>query len=192
MIIGVGSSNPAKTGGTRDAFVAAYGSHVIRVMQSFFVDSGVPHNPVSDIQCIQGARNRAKAAQKRTDNGNFFVGIESGIVIASFGDVNEGWFERTWAVVIDKDGKEGIGSGASFRIPEYVVNRIRSGQLGLGGITDTYTGCKGTKNGNGYCGFVTNGVLCRRKVTCDAVIAALAEFLVPTFFADPAGVAVAR
>lgn len=184
MIIGVGSSNPAKTGGARDAFVAAYGSFIIRVMQSFFVESGVPHNPVGDIQCIQGARNRARIAMERTVNADFAVGIESGIVFASFGGINEGWFERTWAVVIDKDGKEGVGSGASFRVPEYAATRIRTQQDGLGGISDAHVGYKGTKSGVGYCGLITKGILCRREMTRDAVIAALAEFLVPDFFVE--------
>ncbi len=185
MIIGVGSANPAKTGGTRDAFTAAYGAHLIRVMQCFFVDSGVPHNPVGDIQCIHGARNRAKAAMAATANADFAVGIESGICLASYGGVNEGWFERTWVVIQSRDGTEGIGAGDSFRVPEYAANRIRANQLGLGGITDAHAGFKGTKSGMGYCGLVTNKILCRREVTRNAVIAALAQFLVPQFFEEP-------
>lgn len=185
MIIAVGSNNPAKAGGVRDAFVAAYGSLVIRC-QAFSVDSGVPRNPIDDIQCIQGARNRARIGMELAVNADFGVGIESGIVFVSFDGVNEGWFERTWAVVIDKDRKEGVGSGASFRVPEYAANRIRTQQDGLGSISHAYGGYQGSKTGPGYCGLVTNGLLVRREVVRDAVIAALAEFLVPRFFADPA------
>jgi inosine/xanthosine triphosphatase len=182
VIIGVGSDNPAKTGATRDAFVAAYGSHLIRVVRSLSVDSGVPHNPVGAIQCIQGARNRARAALECALNADFAVGIESGIVKASFGQANEGWFERTWAVVLRRDGTEGIGSGASFRVPEYAAQRICAQQEGLGAISDGYAGTKGIKTSAGYCGLVTKGTLCRREITRDAVIAALSVFLLPNFF----------
>jgi len=181
--IAVGSKNPVKIGAVSDAFKLTHPSFVRRIT-GYEVASDVPHNPVGEEQCIRGACNRARAAWRAASKPDFAVGIESGIYSVSLAD-NNVWFERTWVVVINKDAHEVVGSGAGFRVPDHVARRICAGQGGLGGITDAYTGLKGTKSGDGYCGLVTKQLLCRREVTRDAVIAALVELFVPEFFTNP-------
>ncbi len=183
MNITVGSLNPAKISAVHDAFRKAYPSLLLRV-NGINVLSGIPSQPKGDVQCIQGARNRAMAAFVASEEANFTVGIESGICLACYGGVNEGWFERTWVVVRNKDGTEGIGSSVSFRVSNTIANEIRTRDTGLGRIMDARLGTKDTKKAEGYSSIVTKGVLCRKEVTRDAVITALAVFLNPEMFVE--------
>lgn len=184
MKIAIGSDNPVKIGAAYDAFALAYDSLVVRT-EYFSVDSCVPANPIGDVQCIQGARNRAYAAMQSAIGADVAVGMESGICFVSYGGVNEGWFERTWAFVLDREGRVGVGSGGSFRVPEHVATHIRTRQSGLGRIADACTGLVNTKKEMGYCGIITEGVLCRRQENRDAITAAIGDLRMPAFFRDP-------
>ena len=183
MRIGVGSKNPAKIGAVRDAFKKAY-SFRVPYVTGIDAPSGVSRQPKTDVECIRGARNRAMATFAQVSKADFGVGIESGICIASYGGINENWFERTWVVVVDKNGKEGIGSSVSFRVSNTIINEIRTRDTGLGRILDARFGAEDTNKREGYSGIVTNGILRRREVTCDAVIATLAVFLNPDLFIE--------
>lgn len=183
MKIMVGSLNPAKIGAVRDAFKRAYPSLILRV-NGTNVSSNVPSQPKGDVQCISGARNRARVAFVGVSGADFAVGIESGICIASYGGVSEGWFDRTWVVVRDKDGKEGIGSSISFRVSNTIANELRTRDIGLGRIMNARSGKKDISKAEGYSGIATGGILYRREITRDAIIAALAVFLNPDLFVE--------
>lgn len=183
MRIGVGSKNSAKIGAVRDAFKKAYPS-LVQLVTGIDASSCVSSQPKTDVECIRGARNRANVAFTAMKGATFGVGIESGICIASYGGIHEGWFERTWVVVVDKDGNEGIGSSVSFRVSNTITNEIRMRDTGLGRILDARLDIRDISKREGYSGIATNGVLNRREITCDAVIAALAVFLNPDLFVE--------
>lgn len=181
MQIIVGSENPIKRAAVSDAFKRTYGFPLLFV-PGVAVDSGVSRQPMSDCECIEGALNRAVKVIELAPDVDFAIGIESGLCRIPYGQGR--WFERTWAVVLDKNGNEGVGSSASFFVPDFVVEKIRNEKSGLGSIIDACFDRKNLSQQEGYVGVVTNNAVSRRTITCDAVIAALAVFLRPEFFVE--------
>ena len=77
--------------------------------------------PKSDEECVIGARNRAISARKKAD-ADWGVGIEGGVQETSFG-----LLLTAWAVVVDKEGKEGVGGSGRLPLPAILADHIRQG-----------------------------------------------------------------
>lgn len=87
------------------------------------VESNVPHTPYNE-QTFQGANNRAKKAfELFNTEGDFFVGLESGLVERE-GRV----FEECWCVIYDKAGKQYLGYSSGFMLPENITSRMKQGE----------------------------------------------------------------
>lgn len=173
MLVAVGSSNPVKADATRQAFAEAWPTAQADV-EAVDVRSGVSPQPMSDVECIEGARDRAILARE-TLASDYGVGIEAGLV-----HVGGLWFNCGWAVVVDAEYREGLGSTFRVPVPTALVRRIEHGAE-LAGVLDEVLG--GTDaEASGYVDRMTNGVVTRTRATADAVAAALARFSHPGFF----------
>ncbi len=180
MLIVVGSENKIKIDAVRAGFRASYRCRFS--VEWLKAPSRVVRNPMDDETCIAGARNRARYALDSNELADFGVGIESGLSRVKCGAGKPMWFESTWAVVLDREGREGPGSGGRVWVPNDIVREISDNDSGLGEVMDGRLGRKGTNKAEGYAGIATNSVLCRKDETRDAVIWALAPFLNPMLF----------
>jgi inosine/xanthosine triphosphatase len=128
--------------------------------------------PLSDHECIVGARNRARSAlqEKEADLG---IGLEGGVN----GDPN-GLFLLGWVVAVCSDGREGIGGTARIPLPKHMADRINDGEE-LGDVIDEILGEKDIKMKGGTVGALTDGLVPRREAFATAVAYALSPFLVP-------------
>lgn len=174
MLVAVGSTNPVKLESTREAFTQAWPAAKTEVRPTS-VASGVAAQPMSDVECIEGARNRAILARESLD-GDYGVGIEAGLV-----HIGGLWFNGAWVVIVDADFREGLGSTVRVPVPTSVVRRVEHGQV-LSEVLDDILG-EDESQGIGYFGQMTGGVVTRGRATSDAVVAALARFSHPTLFA---------
>src|SRR3954447_4293568 len=102
MLVAVGSTNPVKADATRQAFSQVWPASSTDV-ESAAVRSGVASQPMNDVECIEGARNRAILAREALD-ADYGVGIEGGLV-----HVGGLWFNGGWVVIVDRDFSEGLG-----------------------------------------------------------------------------------
>lgn len=170
MKIIVGSKNPVKVGAVKEAFWLYYPECEIEGIK---VDSGIAEQPLSEEETVQGATNRALAAVK---HGDFGVGLEGGVT--RIGGV---MFECAWCVVVDKEGRKGIGGGLYFELPKKVADKIKAGGE-LGPIMNELTGEDNVKEKSGAIGIFTKGRLDRKTAYVQLVTSALIKFVSPEWF----------
>lgn len=174
MLVGVGSTNPVKAEATRQAFTQVWPTSAAEI-EPVDVRSGVSSQPMNDVECIEGARNRAILAREVLD-ADYGVGIEGGLV-----HVGGLWFNGGWVVIVDREFREGLGGTFRVPVPTEVIRRIEHGAE-LAEAMDAVLGVTDTKYGVGHFGHMTNGVVTRTHGYVDAVAAALARFAHPSLF----------
>lgn len=162
----VGSKNPVKINATKEAFAHYYAELDV---QGVSVASGVPDQPMGE-QNYEGAITRAKnlAAEHEAD---FYVGIEGGIA-------NEyaGWTSFGVVCVLDKNGKQGVGTSVHFPLPPVVVQELQKGKE-LGTVIDEIKQSQNEKQKSGAIGFLTKDAMSRTDIYAPAVISALIPFV---------------
>jgi len=174
VIVAVGSRNPVKIAAASAGFAALWPDQAWRV-EGCDVPSGVPDQPMSNAESIEGARNRAFRA-RRALGAAWGVGIESGLE-----RIGETWFSTGWVVIVDAGGNEGVASSMLRPVPLPSMALVLQGHE-LGHANDQVFGTVNSKQATGLIGLLTNDVLTRKGVFRDAVIAALARFLHPELF----------
>ena len=167
--ITVASQNPVKLKAAQAAFQQMFPA------QSFIVDgvsvpTGVPDQPTSVSETIEGARNRAKNARAAKPESDFWVGIEGGIEDSPLGMT---CFARVH--VLGRDGLTGLGQTAVFYLPREVAELVRGG-LELGHADDRVFGRDNSKQANGAIGLLTDDLVDREAYYTHAVIMALVPF----------------
>ena len=174
MIIAVGSTNPAKVGAVRDVVKRVWPEVELCPVA---VPAGVRAMPMSDAECLDGARNRALAALKATA-ADLAVGLEGGV-----NDEPDGLMLLGWVVVVDGNGREGVGGGARLPLPVHIADRVTAGEE-LGPIMDEILGQRNVKKKGGAVGALTNGLVLRRETFAVAVAYALAPFVSPQLYQE--------
>lgn len=86
------------------------------------VPSGVRAQPLSDEETVAGALARARAARSETD-ADFGIGLESGVAPGPLGR----WYVVSWAVVVDREERLGIGGAERFPLPDQLAQRVLAG-----------------------------------------------------------------
>lgn len=166
--VAVGSTNPVKVHAVRETlrFIAPEA-----VVAGISVESGVRDQPWGDEETIRGARARAIAACEAL-SAELGVGIEGGVI------ENEDGTLRTcaWAVVVDAEGREGIGGSLAVALPERVSVLVRAG-MELGDAMEAITGKIDVKRMEGAVGILTAGLVDRQEAYEVLVAYALAPFV---------------
>jgi inosine/xanthosine triphosphatase len=174
MKIAVGSKNPVKIACVKEAFDKVFPDETWEV-EGVDVESGVSDQPMSDVESITGARNRANRAREALD-ADYGVGLEGGLQ-----QIEDNWFDAGWMVIVDRKGNEGLGSTIRMLTPEKMMDLIKSG-MELGHVNDKLFGVENSKHGEGHFGLLTNGAITRTAGYRDGVISALARFIKPEVF----------
>ena len=142
MRVSVGSLNPAKISAVQSVFEKVWpGVEVV----SAAVPSGISEMPVGDEITLSGARNRAKAAREQLD-ADFGVGLEGGVHLDSAGLLLMGW-----VVIVDRNGREGVGGAARLPLPEDIAKEVLAGRE-LGPLMDDILGEENIKQKGGAVG----------------------------------------
>lgn len=167
MHVAVGSTNPVK--------VTAVATHVNRlwpdaVITPLPVTSGVSPMPLTDDETLAGARNRALAAQEKL-GADLGIGLEGGVHPEPFGLVLQGW-----VVIVDRDGRTGVGGCARLPLPEMIAARVQAGEE-LGQVMDEILNDHNTKQKGGAVGALTKELVVRGEAFATAVAYALAPFV---------------
>ena len=167
MRVAVGSTNPVKV----DA--------VERTLERFDptvtavdVDSGVPEQPWSVAETVEGAENRALRALEAAD-ADYGVGLEGGV--ARFDGV-PGLSLIMWAAATDGDRIE-RGAGPTLRLPDEIARRLEDGAE-LGPVMDDVLGTEGIAESRGAAGALTDGLTDRTGALGEAVACAFGPFRV--------------
>lgn len=170
----VASQNPVKIDSVRRGFESLFGSGLFEFF-STQVPSGVSDQPMTNLEALHGATNRAVNAKTQYPNADFWVGIEGGVV-----EEEGGMTSASWVVIISHD-KIGKARTGTFFLPPAVAELIRAGKE-MGEADDIVFGRTNSKQQNGAIGLLTGDVLNRTAFYEQAVILALLPFRNPDLY----------
>lgn len=186
MKVIVGSKNPVKVGAVEESFHKYWPECEVIGAD---VASGVSAQPMSEKETINGARQRAYAALKADFTAMYGVGVEGGVT--ELNPTSPNWsgmrggkgrlFECAWVAIVDRNGKEGLGGGLYFELPEKIAEKIKGGGE-LGPLMDEFTGKRNVKQGSGAIGIFTKGELDRKNAYVQIVLSALIKFVSPEWY----------
>lgn len=181
----VASTNPTKVNAAEQGFAQLFPSTTYTV-RGISVPSGVPDQPISDAQTLQGAKNRVSNAQAAEPDADYWVGIEGGVEIE--GEHNDGPIQSfAWIVItgasggVGKSGKDGHKTTTSkvrtstFYLPEETAKLIRGG-MELGHADDALHSRSNSKQQGGSVGLLTDNVITRTSYYVPNVVLALIPF----------------
>ena len=182
----VGSTNPPKLEGVRAALAAF--SRGVRI-EGIEVESGVPGQPLGFEEIVEGARSRARGAQRHGEC-DLGVGYEDGLV--PIPGAAGSWFNIGCAAV--SDGVQiSLGLSSGFSYPPACCERAVAERQPIGALFDSFwKQHRGVSTGSaplsaGNVGKLTGGVLTRAEYTRHAVLCALARFVHPDLYAGGGG-----
>ena len=174
MKIAVGSTNPVKVAAVRSVVERVWPEAKVIALA---VPSGVAAMPMNDVDCLTGARNRARAAQSAA-GATLGIGLEGGVNPEPAGLMLLGW-----VVVADGNGREGVGGGARLPLPGSIAERVLAGAE-LGPVMDELLGQENVKQKGGAVGALTAGLVLRQETFAVAVAYALAPFVSARFYGE--------
>jgi inosine/xanthosine triphosphatase len=156
----VGSDNPVKLTAAERVLRRIYGRVEVEAGPAAL---WLPKEPFGS-QVLAGAKERAKAAIGNSDYG---IGIEAGVF-----EGEDGLYDVQYCAIIDKMGRVTIGHGMGFRYPPKVEELVRKGET----VGEAFARLYGKKDGGrkeGAIGYLTKGIMNRRELTEQAVLAAM-------------------
>lgn len=171
----VASTNPVKINTAEIGFAKMFPEDLFKI-EGVSAPSGVPDQPMSEEETLEGAINRANNVSKLAPNADYWVGIEGGLE-----ERNGGMEAFAWIVVKSKTGKIGKGRTGAFFLPKKIVQLIKQGKE-LGEADDIVFEMKNSKQANGAVGILTGDVLTRTSFYEPAVILALIPFKNPKLY----------
>lgn len=171
MKLVVASQNPVKLNAVRQGFSKIFPDAEL-IVSGTSVPSGVPDQPMSDAETLQGALNRARNARSAMPDADYWIGLEGGVEIQT-----DQILAFAWIVIVNAE-REGKGRTGTFVLPEEVSRLIRQG-MELGHADDVVFGDSNSKQKNGSVGILTGDVIDRASFYAEAVVLALIPFINP-------------
>jgi inosine/xanthosine triphosphatase len=172
MRITIGSTNPVKCSATRAVLTPLFPGAEFACID---VPSGVSAQPWGDVETRTGALNRARAALEQT-GADLAIGLEGGVQDSEFG-----LFTAAWCVLIDRQGRIGVGGNSCALLPPAVAEQVRQG-IELGAAMDYFVHQHNTKHQNGAIGILTNNLETRQSAYETIIRLALAPFQNPAWY----------
>ncbi len=170
MDIVVASRNPVKIDAVRNAFAIQFSSTTFDLIP-IDVDSGVNHQPESDQETRQGARNRVEEARRAQPDADYWVGLEGGVE-----SIDDQLMAFAWMVVLGKNNKVGEARSVTLPLPPAVKKLIDNG-VELGEANDQVFGTTNSKQQGGAFGLLTDGRYTREFIYSQTLIFALIPFV---------------
>lgn len=167
----VGSINPVKIRAAREGFALMFPDQQFEV-EGVEAASGVNDQPQTDMETLNGARNRARHAAELNPQADFYVGIEGGT-----DHLGDELIVFAWVVVLSGN-IEGKAKSGTFVLPREVSDLVREGYE-LGHADDIVFQRQDSKRQNGSIGILTGDVIDRTAFYSPAVVMALIPFKNP-------------
>jgi inosine/xanthosine triphosphatase len=170
----VASKNPVKMEAVKEG-LAIFIPEELEII-GVSVESGVPDQPMSDAETLNGAVNRVQQAQRQYPGYEYYVGLEGGVEQTISGLMAFAW------MVISNGGTVGKARTASFFLPPEVAKLVHGG-MELGHADDLVFRKNNSKQQNGAVGLLTNDAITRHSLYVPAVQMAFIPFLNPGLYA---------
>jgi inosine/xanthosine triphosphatase len=139
------------------------------------VPSGVPDQPMTDEETLQGAVTRAENMKAVAPEADFWIGVEGGC-----DHLGDDLVAFAWIRIVSRV-RSGQARTAQFRLPPAVSALVESG-MELGDADDRIFGERNSKQGSGAVGLLTGDVETRATFYEQAVVLALIPFKNPELY----------
>ena len=169
IVVAIGSKNPAKISGTKKAFSRFFPAAEFRDVDT---TSSVQAQPLTLDETINGALARAKLGLKVSNEVDFGVGIEAGLV--TFGEEH---INMQVAAIMDRRGRVTFGSSSGFMVPGMVVQQMQIRGLELDHFAKGLTDADRVREEDGVVYHLTKGTVSRIDMTEQCVGMALVPWL---------------
>jgi inosine/xanthosine triphosphatase len=170
----VSSTNPVKLDAVRIGFERVFPGRIFE-FSCVIVDSGVSDQPMTDVETLLGAKNRAEAAQVTQPDAEFWAGLEGGA------EAYEGRLSTfAWIYITGHNGR-GKCRTATHELPDE-IGRLVAGGMELGDADDLFYQRKNSKQINGSVGLLTKDLFTRTSLYVEAVMLALIPFTNPGLY----------
>lgn len=113
----IGSASQRKIDVAEKVIKQLFGEKDIQI-EGYAAASLMPDTPY-DKQTFDGARNRALDSKKHIIDGDYYIGLESGL-IERYGHI----YEEAWAVVITSKNEEYFGYSSGLKVPDYILRKM--------------------------------------------------------------------
>lgn len=153
--IAIGSNNPAKY---KAVLEACHQLDIPCTWSCHEVDSGVRAQPLSDVETVKGAVQRARSTLE-VSGADFAIGLEGGVVL----DEASGIMVCNWGALVDHSGREFIAGGARIPLPDQFRSSLEKG-VELGDLMDQHCNKEGIRKHEGALGIFTNGAVSRGEM----------------------------
>lgn len=152
------------------------------------VPSGVRHTPLSRVDLMAGARQRAEAlveiARERKEPWKFFVGLEGGLDVVE--EAGNRWvFLENWAYVLDTERRGAYGQSGGVLLPQALARQVVDEGVELAEAVDAFAGSQAIRDSQGAWGILTRNLITRQDAFRTAVINAFAPFFNATMYRRP-------
>jgi len=170
MEVCVGSTNPTKLKGVRNAFSMFYNNVNIK---GYNVQTGIPPQPIGLELTIEGAKRRAISSLTIGERCDFGVGVEAGFI-----PIEDKFFDVQIAFVTDRNGIGFYGFSPMFMVPKTFVEKILAGEYKeLEEVVDSYFHTKNIGEKGGFISLLSKGRIRREDLVFYAVAMALIPFI---------------
>lgn len=151
------------------------------------VVTSAPAMPLTDMQLMQGARERAEAVrdalEREGQQADFYVGLEGGFHSITV-DGARHTFLRGWAYAADALRRGNFGAAPSVSVPREIVQRVERTRRELGDVIDDVANERDVRSRQGAWGVLSRDLLTRSMSFESALIAAFAPFYNPQLYSD--------
>lgn len=159
MKVMIGSKNPAKYMAVQTALLDMELNDCETIAKE--VDSGVRNQPLTDKETIDGALHRARQALSESEDAEFAIGLEGGVVLDSAPTFTV--MVCNWGALVTKDGEEFIAGGARIPLPDSFKGELLAGRE-LGDLMDEYCQRKDIRKHEGAVGIFSEGAVTRQQM----------------------------
>jgi len=181
MLVALGSARAAKIMAVRAAClrVAEVDADWRRAeIVSRAVETSAPRMPLTEMQLMRGARERAEAVRAllagEGREADLYVGLEGGFHSVTF-EGRRQTFLQGWAYVTG-GGLSAFGAAPSVSVPAEIVRRVEGAGRELGDVMDEVAGERDVRSRQGAWGVLSRGLLTRAAGFEAALLAAFAPF----------------
>ncbi len=175
--VALGSANPAKMKGTRLAFSHAFGTVVLKAVDTTAL---VRSQPLTLEETVEGAQERAIFALE-TARPDYGVGVEAGLV-----ELGKGWpghhLNLQVAAVVDSAGHLSFGCSSGFPIPGKFASKLKESHEELDRYAHELTGAGKIREEHGIVYHLSGRRLSRVQMTEQCVSMALFPWLNPKVY----------
>ena len=163
------NSGPLKFNVVAKAFASLFPEE-----EFYFESYEVPYDGtdiLSKNDCLKIMNNALDVAQNAISDGAYYIFMRG-----RFDETSSGMEECAIVLVRDQTGKQAISNAVSFEVPEILANKLKSGIKFAKAVEETYH-LVGVKEGGGYCGYLTNGVVTKSDQYFQATVVALSTLI---------------